>query len=77
MTKLAAFIAYPKDSQFPLENLPFGVFSTASNPSPRVGVAIADQIVDMHIFSRLPRRGTIRIGFGDDEVMCIRMPVVT
>ncbi|KAI8874192.1 fumarylacetoacetase [Ramicandelaber brevisporus] len=54
MTKLAAFIAYPKDSQFPLENLPFGVFSTASNPSPRVGVAIADQIVDLSVLAASP-----------------------
>ena len=32
---------------FPLQNLPFGVFSTAADPMPRVGVAIGDLIVDL------------------------------
>ncbi len=32
---------------FPLQNLPFGVFSTAADPAPRVGVAIGDMIVDL------------------------------
>ena len=32
---------------FPLENLPYGVFSTADNPQPRIGVAIDDLILDL------------------------------
>ncbi len=32
---------------FPLQNLPFGVFSTAADPAPRVGVAVGDMIVDL------------------------------
>jgi fumarylacetoacetase len=32
---------------FPLENLPFGVFSTASDPRQRIGVAIDDAIFDL------------------------------
>jgi fumarylacetoacetase len=32
---------------FPLENLPFGVFSTARDPQPRIGVAIDDSIFDL------------------------------
>ena len=32
---------------FPLQNLPFGVFSTRADPAPRVGVAIGDRIVDL------------------------------
>ncbi|MBO0936204.1 fumarylacetoacetase [Fibrella sp. HMF5335] len=34
-------------SDFTIHNLPFGIFSTARQPNPRVGVAIGDQIIDM------------------------------
>ena len=36
------------DSHFPIQNLPFGFFSTATD-SPRAGVAIGDQILDLAI----------------------------
>ena len=32
---------------FPIQNLPFGIFKTTQQPTPRVGVAIGDLIVDM------------------------------
>ncbi len=32
---------------FPIQNLPFGVFSTAQQANARVGVAIGDQVVDL------------------------------
>lgn len=32
---------------FPIQNLPFGVFSTAQNAHARVGVAIGDQVLDL------------------------------
>jgi fumarylacetoacetase len=35
------------DTDFPIQNLPFGVFSTADGPDPRIGVAIGDQILDL------------------------------
>jgi len=35
------------ESDFPIQNLPFGVFRPAPGVSPRVGVAIGDQIVDV------------------------------
>src|SRR5271170_4223392 len=35
------------DSEFPIQNLPFGVFSPAAGMPPRVGVAIGDQILDV------------------------------
>ncbi|QBC31990.1 fumarylacetoacetase [Pandoraea sp. XY-2] len=34
-------------TDFPLQNLPYGVFNTASQPTPRVGVAIGDQVLDL------------------------------
>jgi fumarylacetoacetase len=36
------------DCEFPIQNLPFGVFST-DNRSPRVGVAIGDHILDLAV----------------------------
>ncbi|KAI8391350.1 fumarylacetoacetase-like protein [Radiomyces spectabilis] len=44
---LKSFIPVAADSHFPIQNLPFGIFSTADK-SPRVGVAIGDQILDVH-----------------------------
>jgi fumarylacetoacetase len=35
------------DSDFPIQNLPFGLFRPAPGSAPRVGVAIGDQIVDV------------------------------
>ena len=35
------------DSDFPIQNLPFGVFRPAAGLPPRVGVAIGDQILDV------------------------------
>src|SRR6185312_2697708 len=35
------------DSDFPIQNLPFGVFRPVPGASPRVGVAIGDQILDV------------------------------
>ncbi|SAK81859.1 fumarylacetoacetase [Caballeronia arationis] len=39
-------------SDFPIQNLPFGVFSNEVNPSRRVGVAIGDWIVDLAALER-------------------------
>lgn len=41
-----SFIEIDKDSHFPIQNLPFGVFRTTKR-SPRVGIAIGDYIFDM------------------------------
>jgi len=42
-----SWVQVTEDSDFPLTNLPYGVFSTASNPAHRIGVAIGDQILDL------------------------------
>lgn len=38
-------------SDFPIQNLPYGVFRTADKPVPRVGVAIGDQILDLFVLA--------------------------
>ncbi|XP_008579531.1 PREDICTED: fumarylacetoacetase [Galeopterus variegatus] len=48
-----SFIPVAEDSDFPIHNLPYGVFSTKGNPRPRIGVAIGDQILDLSIIKHL------------------------
>ncbi|PVU86522.1 hypothetical protein BB560_006692 [Smittium megazygosporum] len=42
----------PKDSDFSIHNLPFGVFSDSKNNNPRPGVAIGEKILDLGILAR-------------------------
>ncbi|KAG5891101.1 hypothetical protein JTB14_036992 [Gonioctena quinquepunctata] len=50
---MKCFLKYSKYCDFPIENLPYGVFSTDVNPVPRIGVAIADSILDLSEVSYL------------------------
>ena len=43
---LESWIKVPENSDFPIQNLPFGIYSTNSKTK-RVGVAIGDQILDL------------------------------
>ena len=43
---LKSWVAVPKDSDFPIQNLPLGIFRTDSL-APRVGVRIGDSILDL------------------------------
>jgi fumarylacetoacetase len=44
-----SFIEVSKDSHFPIQNLPYGIFKTKDNPKPRAGTAIGDYILDLSI----------------------------
>src|ERR1700760_552492 len=44
---LRSFIPVDPLSDFPIQNLPYGVFSTPANPQPRTGVAIGDFVLDL------------------------------
>ena len=52
MTLPTSWLLMAPDSDFSVHNLPFGVFSTGSEPA-RVGVAIGDQIIDMSTAAQL------------------------
>lgn len=43
---LTSWVKYDISTDFPLENLPFGIFKTATL-SPRVGVALGEYVIDM------------------------------
>ncbi|CAN7742798.1 fumarylacetoacetase [Bradyrhizobium sp. LjRoot220] len=45
--KLKSFIPVDPASDFPIQNLPYGVFSTRDGLAPRVGVAIGDYVLDL------------------------------
>jgi fumarylacetoacetase len=44
---LRSFIPVDPASDFPIQNLPYGVFSTRDGRAPRIGVAIGDYVLDL------------------------------
>ena len=57
-----SWVEYDATCDFPIQNLPFGIFSTEGT-APRVGVAIGDQVLDLStlakagLFAMLPDDG--------------------
>ncbi|KRQ97469.1 fumarylacetoacetase [Bradyrhizobium jicamae] len=45
--KLRSFIPVDANSDFPIQNLPYGVFTTKDGLAPRIGVAIGDYVLDL------------------------------
>uniref|UniRef100_A0A6A7FMQ7 Fumarylacetoacetase n=2 Tax=Hirondellea gigas TaxID=1518452 RepID=A0A6A7FMQ7_9CRUS len=50
---MTSFIDIKAESDFSLQNLPYGVFSTCDNPRHRIGVAIGDLILDLSVVASL------------------------
>ncbi len=48
---LKSWVSIPENSDFPIQNLPFGIFSNGN--SPRVGVAIGEEILDLKVLFEL------------------------
>ncbi|XP_077173656.1 fumarylacetoacetase [Paroedura picta] len=50
-----SFVPVDANSDFPIQNLPYGVFSTRDQPRHRIGVAIGNQVLDLsavkHLFN--------------------------
>lgn len=46
-----SWLSIPEDSDFSLENLPFGIISTTADPTPRPAVAIGDHALDLKVFA--------------------------
>lgn len=51
MSELKTWVEIPKNSDFTIYNLPFGVFKN-KRLSPRIGIAIGDKIVDLSILDQ-------------------------
>jgi fumarylacetoacetase len=56
---LRCFIDVDPSSDFPIQNLPYGVFSRADGLAPRVGVAIGDFVLDLW---ELEQDGRLHVG---------------
>jgi fumarylacetoacetase len=56
---LRSFIEVDPSSDFPIQNLPYGVFSSADGLAPRVGVAIGDYVLDLW---ELEQDGRLEVG---------------
>ncbi|ODM89817.1 Fumarylacetoacetase [Orchesella cincta] len=50
---MQSFVQYDSNSEFPIQNLPYGVFSTKDNPKPRPGVAIGNEVLDLQAIKSL------------------------
>ncbi len=50
--ELVSWIEVEANSDFPIQNLPFGIFKTQSS-SPRVGIAIGDNVIDLALLNKL------------------------
>ena len=50
---LQSFVEVAPDSHFPIQNLPFGVFTPRDGTRARVGVAIGDLVLDLSILEEL------------------------
>lgn len=47
---MSSWVEYAPDCDFPIQNLPWGIFSPAGG-APRVGVAIGDQVLDLSVLA--------------------------
>ncbi|XP_026321433.1 fumarylacetoacetase isoform X1 [Hyposmocoma kahamanoa] len=50
---MKSFIEYSSETDFPIENLPYGVFTSSQNAQKHIGVAIGDLILDLNVISHL------------------------
>jgi fumarylacetoacetase len=50
--RLKSFVAVAPGSHFPIQNLPFGIFSTEAERRPRAGVAIGDRVLDLAVLEQ-------------------------
>ena len=48
---LSSFLDVNADHPFPIQNLPYGVFTPPETTVPRVGVAIGDHVLDLAVLN--------------------------
>jgi fumarylacetoacetase len=68
-----SFIDVAADSHFPIQNLPYGIFSSPDNPAKRVGVAIGDHVLDLAV---LAEAGLLPTPNGEGETTLFRQPTL-
>ena len=58
---LQSFVESAAKSPFPIQNLPYGIFSTSDSHDPKTGVAIGDKVLDLSVLEKeglLPKAST-------------------
>ena len=60
---LQSFVDIPNGSDFPIHNLPYGIFRPSAGAQPRIGVAIGNEVLDLSV---LADRGLLSGGALDD-----------
>lgn len=71
-----SWVNIPQNSDFPIQNLPFGIFRTGNEPA-RVGVAIGNKILDLkvlHVLGYLPNQPYSQDDFGSDNLNTLMRP---
>ena len=58
--QLKSWIEVASNCDFPIQNLPFGIFKTQSS-SPRVGIAIGDQVLDLALLNKMGFLNNLKI----------------
>jgi len=48
-----SFVNVPENSDFPIQNLPFGIFNTADDATKRIGVALGESVIDLAALAEL------------------------
>jgi fumarylacetoacetase len=48
-----SYIPVPKDSHFSIKNIPFGIFSSSHDPTPRPATAIGDFVLDLLFLAKV------------------------
>lgn len=51
-TQLKSFIDVAPDSDFPIQNLPYGIFSETADGKRRAGVALGEYVVDLAVLEQ-------------------------
>ena len=49
--KLQSFVDVPTGSDFPIHNLPYGIFRPSAGARPRIGVAIGNEVLDLSVLA--------------------------
>lgn len=49
---MASWLHIPTNSDFSLQNLPYGIFSTQNQPDHHIGIAIGDYVLDLNILTQ-------------------------
>lgn len=61
---LQTWVEVPANSDFPIQNLPFGIFCTEANPEPRLCTRIGNMVADLAIMDNLAFFDELDLPFG-------------